>query len=161
MSFGNFPDEDKLRQSIDRVRDIFANAAAQNTSAQVLFERLSNKFSQVLDDALEASTSGADPQKALMKLMPAIMDVQLTITMIKKKAETDPAVGQVLAQIEQDMREEAKNILGGVDLGALGGLAGGLRRPTPPPANKNPAPPPAAPQDKKKPQPPKSGDHKF
>ena len=155
MSFN--PDPDKILASFERVREAFARAAAAPTgAAQPLFVRLSDKFNKAIDDAMDLATQGNDPQKIMMQILPAAMDIQFTVSAIKREGLRNPAAAEAIQELENTMRAEIAEVISQLgDIPGLPPIPGlpNLKKPTPPqqpPANENN--PPVI-----KPQPPKKG----
>lgn len=164
MDFGfNFtpPDPEKLEASLRTVKDAFQRAADANTGkAQPMFQTLSDKFNEVMDKSFELSAENIEPMKAIMKLMPSIMEVQMTFSQLRREAENNSAAADALADLQQTIQAESKSLLG--SLGLPGGLSGfpGF------PGNDDDTPPaPPAPKEKpaapKFPRPKKPGNGDF
>jgi ABC-type transporter Mla subunit MlaD len=152
VNFGfNPPDPDKVLQSIDNLKNAFLRAAdAQTGPAKPLFESLSDKFNSVVEKSMDlgASADTPDINKLMRQMMPAMMDIQSTVNQIRRQAASNPAAAQTLHQLEDDIRTEISNMLGG----ALPGIPGL------PSIKKTPPKPPAPP---KGPKPKRPGDGSF
>lgn len=139
MNFGfNPPDPDDVLKAMERLKEIFDKAADANTgSAQPLFQKLRDSFNKAADDAMKLQNSGEelDPRQAMMKMMPALMQIQSNVVRIQQAARTNPAAAEALQEMMNDMRTEISSLMGGMP-GFPG--AGPSTPPTPP---KPPAPP--------------------
>ena len=171
MNFGfTPPDPEKVLQALDNLKAAFQKAADADTgAAQPLFQNLSDKFNQVIDDGmnLAASDPNPNPNKIMMKLMPVMLELKTTLEKIQRLAQTDDRVADTMAELGNSIQTEVQNIMGGIPgIGGLGGANpfGQRNRPTfdndnddaAPPAP--PAPKPKAPKIQPKPKKPGNGD---
>ncbi len=140
MNFGfTPPDPDQVLESLDRLKDAFQRAAAAETgSAKPLFVSLSNSFNKTIDNAMDmaAKTTNPDPNKIMMQMMPAMMQLQNSVNQLRREAATNPAAAQTLQQLESDIREEVSSLMGG----SMPGMPSIKRTPPKPPAPKGPKP---------------------
>ena len=108
----NFPDPDEIFQIVERVREAFNRAADNSTgNAQRLFQRLNDKVQKLYTQATDPNNAGRDPQKQIMSMLPAMFEVQMIMSQIKREAERDPAVLQTLQTLAQEVQDEAKTLL--------------------------------------------------
>lgn len=149
----NFPDPDKILESFERVKEAFARAAEADTgSAKRHFVRLSDKFNNLVEQGMKLSTQDLDPKKLTLRLMPTVMDLQMTLSAIKREAQNNPAAAAAINELEDTMRQEITTLMS-----ALDGIPGLPKIPGlkfPPQAPKAPPAPPAnsnKPAPKKKP----------
>lgn len=159
------PDPEKVLQSLENLKAAFLKAADADTgAAQPLFQSLSDKFNKVIDDGMDLASSdpNPNPNKIMMKLMPAMMDLQKTVQKIQQVAKTDSNAAEALAELEGSIKAEVQSLLGGMPgIGFPG--APGKNRPTfdgddEKPSIKPPKPPASpAPKPKK----PNSGNFDF
>ncbi len=176
MNFGfTPPDPEKVLQALDNLKAAFQKAADADTgAAQPLFQTLSDKFNQVIDDGmnLAASDPNPNPNKIMMKLMPVMLELKRTLEKIQTLAQSDDKVADTMQELGQSIQDELKSIMGGSlpgigGMGFPGGFGGGLpgglpkNRPTfdnddEPPAP--PAPKPKIPKIQPKPKKPGNGD---
>lgn len=142
MNFGfNPPDPDKVLESIVNLKDAFLRAAdAETGRAKPMFESLSDKFNKLIDDSMDAASTSQsmDPNKIMMKMMPAMMEIQGAVNSIRREAAQNPAAAQTLQALEDDIRTEISSIMGG----AIPGMPSIKNTPKPPkpPAPKGPKP---------------------
>lgn len=143
MNFGfNPPDPDKVLESIGNLKDAFLRAAdAETGSAKPLFESLSDKFNSVIEKSMDlaSTTEKPDPNKLMMQMMPAMMEIQNTVNKIRREAGNNPAAADALRQLEDDIRTEVSNMLGG-SLPGIPGMPSIKKTPPKPPAPKGPKP---------------------
>jgi len=143
VNFGfNPPDPDKVLESICNLKDAFLRAAdAETGSAKPLFESLSDKFNSVIEKSMDlaSTTEKPDPNKLMMQMMPAMMEIQNTVNKIRREAANNPNAAQTLRQLEDDIRTEISNIMGGA-LPGIPGMPSVKKTPPKPPAPKGPAP---------------------
>lgn len=141
MNFGfNPPDPDAVKEAMNRLKDVFAKAAAADTgSAQPLFQKLSDSFNNAVDAALDLQDKnpGMDPRQAMMQLMPTLMQVQSSMNRLQQAARTNPQAADALQELMTDMRSEMSALLGGMPGFPGQGPATPPKPPTPP---KGPAP---------------------
>jgi len=110
MDFGNFGDfsnmdPDKFLKSIEGVKAAFNKAAEADTAAQPLFEKLSTTFNKLLDGSMEMELrSKNDILPAVLKMLPAMIEMRSTITTIQKQYANDPAVGSVMADLADEIK---------------------------------------------------------
>ncbi|HCS22823.1 MAG TPA: hypothetical protein DIW20_03660, partial [Rhodospirillaceae bacterium] len=118
MNFGfNPPDPDAVKEAMNRLKDVFARAAAADTgSAQPLFQKLSDTFNKAVDSAqdLQNQNPDMDPRQAMAQLMPTLMQVQMSMSRIQQAARTNPAAAEALQELMTDMRSEMSALLGGM-----------------------------------------------
>ncbi|HEX2753331.1 MAG TPA: hypothetical protein VHP34_09590 [Alphaproteobacteria bacterium] len=143
MNFGfNPPDPEKVLESIGNLKDAFLRAAdAETGSAKPLFESLSDKFNSVIEKSMDlaATSQKPDPNKLMMQMMPAMMEIQRTVEKIRREASSNAAAAQTLSQLEDDIRTEISNIMGG-SLPGIPGMPSIKKTPPKPPAPKGPTP---------------------
>jgi hypothetical protein len=133
------PDPDQVLESLDRLKDAFQRAASAETgNAKPLFVNLSNSFNKTINDVMDmaAKTTNPDPNKIMMQMMPAMMQLQNSVNQLRREAATNPAAAQTLQQLESDIREEVSNLMGG----SIPGMPSIKRTPPKPPAPKGPKP---------------------
>lgn len=151
MSLGLPPvDPEKALKAFENIRNAFLEAASAETSAQPLFQSLSDKFNKMVEDVMEmaATDPNPSPSKIMFKMMPVIMDVQRTATQIAKLAQTDDKVAETLQTLSDTIKREVSNIMPAGGLPGFPGLPSpGASDDTPPPSKPNIHP--------KKPNPPK------
>lgn len=157
-------DPEEIFQAIERMRDAFNRAAeADSGNAQRLFKKLSTKVEGLLDQAMDPRNQDMDPQKLFMKMLPSVMDLQMTMSQLKREAQNNPAAAGVLAQLAQDIQAEAKALLPLLgNLPGIGGaLPGGFKLPGmdfgQPKEPQEPKNPPAPPKPGKPPRKPGGG----
>lgn len=140
MNFGfTPPDPDKVLESLGRLKDAFLRAAdAETGRAKPLFESLSDTFNKTIDDAMDMASrnTNPDPNKIMMQMMPAMMQLQNAVNQLRREASTNPAAAKTLQQLESDIREEVSNMMGG----AIPGMPSIKKTPPKPPAPKGPKP---------------------
>jgi hypothetical protein len=143
VNFGfNPPDPEKVLESIGNLKDAFLRAAdAETGSAKPLFESLSDKFNSVIEKSMDlaATSQKPDPNKLMMQMMPAMMEIQRTVEKIRREASSNAAAAQTLSQLEDDIRTEISNIMGG-SLPGIPGMPSIKKTPPKPPAPKGPTP---------------------
>jgi hypothetical protein len=143
VNFGfNPPDPEKVLESIGNLKDAFLRAAdAETGSAKPLFESLSDKFNSVIEKSMDlaATSQKPDPNKLMMQMMPAMMEIQRTVEKIRREASSNAAAAQTLSQLEDDIRTEISNIMGG-SLPGIPGMPSIKKTPPKPPASKGPKP---------------------
>lgn len=143
MNFGfNPPDPDKVLESIGNLKDAFLRAAdAETGSAKPLFESLSDRFNSVIEKSMDLASQSEkpDPNKMMMQMMPAMMEIQTTVNKIRRDAGNNPAAAETLRQLEEDIRTEVSNMLGGA-LPGMPGIPSIKKAPPKPPAPKGPKP---------------------
>ncbi|MEZ0226519.1 MAG: hypothetical protein ACAH83_18325 [Alphaproteobacteria bacterium] len=171
MNFGfTPPDPEKVLQALDNLKAAFQKAADADTgAAQPLFQTLSDKFNQVIDDGmnLAASDPNPNPNKIMMKLMPVMLELKKTLEKIQTIAATDSRVADAMEELGQSIQKEVTNIMGGipgVGFPGAGGFGGPKNRPTFDQDDAPPAPPkPPIPkiQPRKTPKKPGNGDFEF
>lgn len=141
MNFGfNPPDPNEVIETLNRLKDAFAKAAAAPTgSAQPLFQTLSDSFAKAVDAAqnLQQNNPGIKPQQAMMQLMPTLMQVQGAVQRLEQAARTNPAAAEALSELKEDMQTEMRGLMGGMP----GFPGAGAKPPVPPKPPKPPAPP--------------------
>lgn len=170
MNFGfTPPDPEKVLQALDNLKAAFQKAADADTgAAQPLFQNLSDKFNQVIDDGmnLAASDPNPNPNKIMMKLMPVMLELKTTLEKIQRLAQTDSRVADTMEELGQTIQGEVQNIMGGIP--GIGGFGMGgpfgapKNRPTFDQDDTPPAPPkPRIPKIQPKPKKPGDGDFNF
>ena len=151
MSF----DPEEILKAVERIREAFNRAAeADSGSAQRTFKKLSSKIDALITQSMDPRNQDADPKKMMMKMLPQIMDLQMTMSQLKREAQSNPLAANVLADLARDIQDEVKtllpmlgNIPGIPGLPKLPGMDFGQPKDTP----KNPPEPPAAPKPPRKP----------
>ncbi len=151
MSF----DPEEILKAVERIREAFNRAAeADSGSAQRTFKKLSSKIDALITQSMDPRNQDADPKKMMMKMLPQIMDLQMTMSQLKREAQSNPLAANVLADLARDIQDEVKtllpmlgNIPGIPGLPKLPGMDFGQPKDTP----KNPPAPPAAPKPPRKP----------
>src|SRR5690606_32350623 len=105
---------------------------------------------KAIDDSMDLASSmqNPDPNKIMMQLMPAMMELQSAVNQIRREATRNPAAAETLQQLENDIRTAVSNLLGG----AIPGM---------PSVKKTPPKPPAPPKPQKGPRPKRPGDGSF
>lgn len=171
MNFGfTPPDPEKVLQALDNLKAAFQKAADADTgAAQPLFQNLSDKFNQVIDDGmnLAASDPNPNPNKIMMKLMPVMLELKKTLEQIQRIAQTDSRVEGTMAELGESIQKEVQSIMGGLPgipgMGFPGGGLGGPKnRPTFDQDDTPPTPPkPRIPKIQPKPKKPGNGDFEF
>ncbi|TAL39618.1 MAG: hypothetical protein EPN97_02015 [Alphaproteobacteria bacterium] len=171
MNFGfTPPDPEKVLQALDNLKAAFQKAADADTgAAQPLFQTLSDKFNQVIDDGmnLAASDPNPNPNKIMMKLMPVMLELKKTLEKIQTLAATDSRVADAMQDLGESIQKEVTNIMGGIPgmgFPGAGGFGGPKNRPTFDQDDKPPVPPkPPIPkiQPRKTPKKPGNGDFEF
>lgn len=145
MSF----DPEEILKAVERIREAF-NRAAEAESGTTTFKKLSKKIDALIAQSMDPSNQDADPKKLMMKMLPQVMDLQMTMQQLKREAETNPAVKAVLTDLARDIQEEVKtllpllgnNIPGIPGLPKIPGMDFGLpKEPPTPPAPRAPKPP--------------------
>jgi hypothetical protein len=164
------PDPEKVLQALDNLKAAFQKAADADTgAAQPLFQTLSDKFNQVIDDGmnLAASDPNPNPNKIMMKLMPVMLELKKTLEKIQTIAQTDSRVADAMQDLGESIQKEVTNIMGGIPgigFPGAGGFGGPKNRPTFDQDDQPPAPPkPPIPkiQPRKTPKKPGNGDFEF
>lgn len=151
MSF----DPEEILKAVERIREAFNRAAeADSGSAQRTFKKLSSKIDALITQSMDPRNQDADPKKMMMKMLPQIMDLQMTMSQLKREAQSNPLAANVLADLARDIQDEVKtllpmlgNIPGIPGLPKLPGMDFGQPKDTP----KNPPAPPAPPKPPRKP----------
>lgn len=151
MSF----DPEEILKAVERIREAFNRAAeADSGSAQRTFKKLSSKIDALITQSMDPRNQDADPKKMMMKMLPQIMDLQMTMSQLKREAQSNPLAANVLVDLARDIQDEVKtllpmlgNIPGIPGLPKLPGMDFGQPKDTP----KNPPAPPAAPKPPRKP----------
>ncbi len=161
----NPPDPEKIEQAVYRLKDAFQRAAdAETGAAQPSFQRLSDAFNKLIDDSQSIDLDGGDPMKAIMKLMPTIMDFQSSMSKVRRAGQTNPAAAEAMRELEETLKEEGKGIMDMIG-GSLGGLGGFGFPGSQPNAQDNDdddiAPPVKKPEAPKRPRKPGNGDFKL
>lgn len=142
-------DPEKAFKAFENIKNAFLEAASAPTSAQPLFQSLSDKFNKMVEDVMEmaAMDPNISPSKIMFKMVPVIMDVQRTAGQIAKLAQTDDQVAETLQTLSESIKREVTNIM------PAGGLPGFPGLPSPGASDDTP---PSKPNiHPKKPQPPK------
>jgi hypothetical protein len=164
------PDPEKVLQALDNLKAAFQKAADADTgAAQPLFQTLSDKFNQVIDDGmnLAASDPNPNPNKIMMKLMPVMLELKKTLEKIQTIAQTDSRVADAMQDLGESIQKEVTNIMGGIPgigFPGAGGFGAPKNRPTFDQDDTPPAPPkPPIPkiQPRKTPKKPGNGDFEF
>lgn len=156
----NFDPEDILK-AVERMREAFNRAAeADSGSAQRLFQKLSSKIDNLFDQAMDPRNQDLEPKKMVMKMLPSVMELQMTMSQIKREAQSNAQAAEVLDQLSREIQDEAKVLLPmlGNLPGIIGGLPGGFKLPgmdfgQPKEPPQTPPAPPSPP--KKSPRPPR------
>lgn len=172
MNFGfTPPDPEKVLQALDNLKAAFQKAADADTgAAQPLFQTLSDKFNQVIDDGmnLAASDPNPNPNKIMMKLMPVMLELKKTLEKIQTLAASDNRVADAMQDLGESIQKEVTNIMGGIPgigFPGAGGFGGPKNRPTFDQDDEPPAAPPKPPipkiQPRKTPKKPGNGDFEF
>lgn len=143
MSF----DPEEILKAVERIREAFNRAAeADSGSAQRTFKKLSSKIDALITQSMDPRNQDADPKKMMMKMLPQIMDLQMTMSQLKREAQNNPAAAGVLADLVRDIQDEVKTLL--PMLGNIPGIPGlpklpGMDFGQPKDEPKNPPAPPA------------------
>lgn len=148
------PDPENAFKAMEKLKEAFNRAADANTGrAQPLFEKLADNFTKIIDDSIDlAEKSGGrppSPKELQEKLMPAIMSVQSSLQKIAREAQSNPAAAAALMQLQKDMQEAMKLMMG---KGPSNGNGGAVK-----PSKPNPP----GPNGPKKSPPKKGGDLDF
>lgn len=130
------PDPEKMFQTLERLRDIFREAADRSeTSAKPLLEELSLNFNTLVNKTLSTS----DPFQLTKIMIPLVRDMQKTMAQLNILANKDPRVIPELISLQQALSQEMQNL--------MPGLGGGIG--FPPSQGKQPPSPPTPPAPKK------------
>lgn len=115
-------DPEKALKAFENIKNAFLEAASAETSAQPLFQSLSDKFNKMVEDVMEmaATDSNPSPSKIMFKMMPVIMDVQRTASQIAQLAQTDEKVAETLQTLSDTIKGEISNIMPAGGLGGFG-----------------------------------------
>ncbi len=85
MSF----DPEEILKAVERIREAFNRAAeADSGSAQRTFKKLSSKIDALITQSMDPRNQDADPKKMMMKMLPQIMDLQMTMSQLKREAQS-------------------------------------------------------------------------
>lgn len=150
MSF----DPEEILKAVERIREAFNRAAeADSGASQRTFKKLASKIDGLIAQSMDPRNQDADPKKMMMKMLPQIMDLQMTMSQIKREAQNNPAAATVLADLARDIQDEIKTLL--PMLGNIPGIPGlpklpGMDFGQPKDEPKKPTPP-AAPKPPRKP----------
>lgn len=145
MSF----DPEEILKAVERIREAFNRAAeADSGSAQRSFQKLAGKIDNLIAQSMDPRNQDSDPKKMMMKMLPQIMDLQMTMSQLKREAQSNPAAATVLADLARDIQDEMKSLL--PLLGNIPGIPGmpkfpgmDFGQPKQPPAPPKPPAPPA------------------
>lgn len=156
MSF----DPEEILKAVERIREAFNRAAeADSGSSQRSFKKLAGKIDNLIAQSMDPRNQDSDPKKMMMKMLPQIMDLQMTMSQLKREAQSNPAAATVLADLARDIQDEMKSLL--PMLGNIPGIPGmpkfpgmDFGQPKQPPVPPKPPAPPAR-------QPPKDNGDGF
>jgi hypothetical protein len=167
------PDPEKVLQALEDLKAAFQKAADADTTAQPLFQSLSDTFNKVIDEGMNLSSSDPNPNpgKILRKLMPTMLELKTTLEQIQRAASRDSKVAETMDELGGSIQNAVQGLMGGMPgLGfpGMGFPGGGFPapggRPTfddDEPAAPLPKPKPRPPVIKPKPKKPGAGDFDF